>query len=75
MGKFGVAAILAALCSSLCLYGSSSSSGDLKYAARIKLDETFGPRTMGSLSRSWLALPSGPSTSGFTQEGSSTSVQ
>ena len=34
MGRFGVAAILAALCLSLCLYGSSGSSDDLKFAAR-----------------------------------------
>ena len=38
MGQFGLAAILAALCSSLCLYGSGG--GDLKYAARIKLKVT-----------------------------------
>ena len=42
MGQFGVAAILAALCPSLCLYGSSNSGGDLKYAARNKLDNTLG---------------------------------
>ena len=49
MGRFGAAAILAALCSSLCLYGSRSrSGGDFQYAARNKLDYTFGPRTMGS---------------------------
>ena len=40
MGQFGLAAILAALCSSLCLYGSRG--GDLKYAARIKLEVTAG---------------------------------
>ena len=55
MGRFGVAAILAALCSSLCLYGSSRSGGDFKYAARNKLDDTFSPRTMGSLLCSLLA--------------------
>ena len=49
MGPFGVAAILAALCSSLCLYGSSSGGGDLKFAARIKSEVTFGTRTKGSL--------------------------
>ena len=42
MGQFGLAAILAALCSSLCLYGSSNSGGDLKYAARSRLDITLG---------------------------------
>ena len=35
MGRFGIAAILAALCSSLCLYGSSGSGGDLKIGARV----------------------------------------
>ena len=42
MGQFSLAAILAALCSSLCLYGSSSSGGDLKYAARIMLEVALG---------------------------------
>ena len=49
MGPFGVAAILAALCSSLCLYGSSSGGGDLKFAARIKSEVTFGTRTKSPL--------------------------
>ena len=45
MGRFGAAAILAVLCSALCLYGSSRSSGDFQFAARYKLDETFGTKT------------------------------
>ena len=48
IGRFSVAAILAALCSSLCWYGSSNSGGDFKYAARNKLDDTFGTRTLCS---------------------------
>ena len=56
MGQFGVAAILAALCSSLCLYGSSGKRRGLRYAARHKSDDTFGPRTMGSLLCSMLRV-------------------
>ena len=48
MGRFGVAAILAALCSSLCLYSSSGSGDDFQYAARNRLDETFGTRALCS---------------------------
>ena len=49
MGRFGAAAILAALCPALCLYGSRErSGGDFQYAARNKLYDTFGTKTMGS---------------------------
>ena len=48
MGRFGAAAILAALCSALCLYGSGGKRRRLQYAARNKLNDTFDPRTMGS---------------------------
>ena len=48
MGRFGAAAILAALCSALCLYGSTGKRRRLQYAARNKLNDTFDPRTMGS---------------------------
>ena len=48
MGRFGAAAILAALCSALCLYGSRGKRRRLQYAARNKLNDTFDPRTMGS---------------------------
>ena len=56
MGRFGVAAILAALCSALCLYGSRGKRRRLQYAARIKSKDTFGPRTMGSLLCSMLRV-------------------
>ena len=48
MGRFGAAAILAALCSALCLPGSGGKRRRIQYAARNKLNDTFGPRTMGS---------------------------
>ena len=48
MGRFGAAAILAALCSALCLPGSGGKRRRLQYAARNKLNSTFDPRTMGS---------------------------
>ena len=48
MGWFGAAAILAALCSALCLYGSTGKRRRLQYAARNKLNDAFDPRTMGS---------------------------
>ena len=49
MGWFSTAAILAALCSALCLYSSRGMSGsNFQYAACNKLNNTFSPRTMGS---------------------------
>ena len=48
MRRFGAAAILAALCSALCLPGSGGKRRRLQYAARNKLNDTFDPRTMGS---------------------------
>ena len=49
MGQFSIGAILAVLCSQLCLYGSRGKRRRLQYAARNRLGATFGPRTMGSL--------------------------
>ncbi len=48
MGRFGAAAILAALCSALCLPGSGGKRRRFQYAARNKMNDTFDPRTMGS---------------------------
>jgi hypothetical protein len=42
MGRFGAAAILAALCSQLCLYGSGNSVGDFQHAARSNQEEGLG---------------------------------
>ena len=47
MGQLGVAAILAALCSSQILYGSKGQRRTLRYAACIKLNYTFGTGTKG----------------------------
>lgn len=55
MGQFSVGAILAALCSQLCLYGSRGRRRRLRHATCNKLADTFGPRTMGSLLCSLLA--------------------
>ena len=48
MSQHGVAAILAALCSSQILYGSKGKRRTLRYAACNKLNFTFGTGTMGS---------------------------
>ena len=45
MGRFGAAAILAALCSQLCLYGSNNSGGYFQYAARSNQEEGLGTET------------------------------
>ena len=43
MRRFGAAAILAALCSALCLYGSGDSGGNFQYAARSNQEEVTRP--------------------------------
>ena len=45
MGQFGTAAILAALCSQLCLYSSNNSGGYFQYAARSNQEEGLGTGT------------------------------